>query len=91
MPTKNELSALLKEINTLKQGIERIERRVKAMLVEGERTDQRQQDLATTLDTIINRLEKDKGYAPIEIVIAQAVRAGFGKAEVEAELDRILR
>ncbi len=90
MPDKNELYALLKDINVLKQDVSRLEQRINAMLAEGARRGQRQQDLTQTLNRIINRLEKERGYAPIDIIVAQAVRAGFSKNEVERELDRIL-
>ncbi len=90
MPDKNELYALLKDINVLKQDVSRLEQRVNAMLAEGGRRGQRQQDLTQTLNRIINRLEKERGYAPIDIIVAQGVRAGFSKNEVERELDRIL-
>ncbi len=90
MSDKRELYALLKEIDTLKRDVTRIERLVKGLLAEEERRDQRQSDLTTTLNRIIDRLEKERGYAPIDITIEQAVRAGFNKADVEKELDRIL-
>jgi len=90
MPTKSQLYALLNEINTLKQSINRIERRVKAMLAEGERKDQQKQDLTYTLISIINRLEQERGYAHIDAIVEQAVRAGFNQDDVERELDRIL-
>ncbi len=90
MPDKNELYALLKDVNELKQDVNRLERRVNAMLAERERRGQHQQDLTQTLNRIINRLEKERGYAPIDIIVAQAVRAGFSKNDVEEELDRIL-
>ncbi len=90
MPDNNELYALLKEINVLKQDVGRLERRVNAILAAGEHQGQRQQDLTQTLNHIINRLEKERGYAPIDVIVAQATRAGFSKIEVEKELDRIL-
>ncbi len=90
MPDKSELYALLREIDALKENVNRLERRVKAMLAEGERTGQHQQNLTQTLTAIINRLEKERGYAPIDAIMAQAVRAGFDKREVEAELARLV-
>ncbi len=91
MPDKGELYALLREINALKGDVDRIERRVKAMVAQGERQGQRQQDLTKTLTSIINRLEKERGYAPIDVIVAHAVRAGFNKDDVEAELSRLVR
>ncbi len=95
MPDRDELYALRNDLKTLKENISRIERRVNALIAQEERQPQQRQDapqdLSHALTSIINRLEKDRGYASIDVIVAQAVRAGFDKRDVERELDRMLR
>ncbi len=95
MPDRDELYALRNDLKTLKEDINRIERRVNALIAQEERQPQQRQDvphdLSSALTSIINRLEKDRGYASIDVIVAQAVRAGFDKRDVERELDRMLR
>ncbi len=95
MPDRDELYALRNDLKTLKENINRIERRVNALIAQEERQPQQRQDvpqdLSRALTSIINRLEKDRGYASIDVIVAQAIRAGFDKRDVERELDRMLR
>ncbi len=95
MSSRDELYALRNDLKALKEDINRIERRINALIAHEERQPQQRQevpqDLPRALTGIINRLEKDRGYASIDLIIAQAVRAGFDKSEVERELDRMLR
>ncbi len=84
----DELYALLKEINALKQEIQRLEKRVYAAIAR--RETEGQQDLTHAIASIINRLENEKGYAPIDTIVARAVKAGFDKDEVDAEIARLV-